>query len=957
MFFCAIRRILIGAPLCVLPLLSSEAVAWSLKTHVWIAQQVLNDAADGSVVINGVEYPIPSDIHAALQAFPDRYRMGSLGPDVFPDPVVGQMTTHPGIDGGWQADEWLGHVLNGAKSGEEIAYGYGYVGHAAGDIFAHTFVNSYAGDIFSLMDGETEVELRHFVLEKYIESVTPPVVDNTGRAIDLNSELKSPTGYLRDVLILGGDVSRQNLKSKAGGHLTAMYEVRRTVENLQRETQNVIAQLSTWAADYFSKQIQLEIDLATAKQAVEAAKVAVKVDEALLDARRASLQAALDALAEAKRIVAANPGLITSQQRLLSEQAKVAADLSVEAVRIAADAASAVAGLESNIARWASDLGNLVCNIPFVGELPSCRILKAAIAEARKAIDKWHEKVTEARRLVAEAEKLRDDFKRELDRLQDDLARAEQGLANGVYDAAVLAAETSLRTQEAIVEAKRNVVAEAEKLQQKISNELDAIIVITAELKKAIDRYNPLTLLISKWRDDIDVASEEYIKASERAGLKMLNSSGNPLHEYTEWWTCYGAVFQAVPKEVGQAGCLARNYVKDVQEEVGRVIDDLPEIVRWIVSPTRELAKQVERKVRPELEKAAFQIVAFLTNGSLAEFLELLIRPENASREKLVDVYRRDSSGKSLIVFGDVATVVEKDLSIVDGKLTPENFPALKHAVTLAKLTLLSPDQLDRMVVSVSGLNIAIPEGGWFKVRNGRYSLLLNSVRSIDGNHQWQAYGLPYPKRMGVAQRHPSEFPYGRDGIRDTSKGLPIWSNVLLRERVFLKLFPSGVIGALGDQSELQAGNYRFPACKGHPYPRTQDAATGAILDHDDTCTLLSSPNTELPSLPAATASEYNERFFECGKPLVGSRHWTVVGSYESESDARRRSESIRASFPDMFAQAWRPQGRNRFWTVMIAACTTRDNAVSARDVAVVRGIARDAYVWRPSLPWEPGEN
>ena len=78
------------------------------------------------------------------------------------------MTTHPGVDGGWTTERWLRKIVKELQAPDEIAFAYGFIGHASGDIFAHTFVNQYAGDIFVLTDKETQVELRHFSLEKYI---------------------------------------------------------------------------------------------------------------------------------------------------------------------------------------------------------------------------------------------------------------------------------------------------------------------------------------------------------------------------------------------------------------------------------------------------------------------------------------------------------------------------------------------------------------------------------------------------------------------------------------------------------------------------------------------------------------------------------------------------------------------------------------------------------------------
>lgn len=928
---------------------SPSAHAWSLKTHVWISQQVLNDAADGHLTIAGDNYDVPTNILQALRAHPDRYRMGSLGPDVFPDPIVGQMTTHPGVEGGWQTDDWLKHLLTNANSSEEVAFSYGFVGHAAADIFAHSYVNAYAGDIFLLTDGETEVELRHFVLEKYIEGLTPNPTDINGAEIDLSRDLGTATSFLRETLIKGGEVARQNLMSKAGYHLTSMHEVRHAVEELQKGTQGVIKTLTSWAAKFFEQQLKLEIDLASAKLAVQAAKTSLQAEEATMNLKRDAYQAALGALEEAKNIVQRNPRLITFNEQLWIEQGIIAADALAEAARIAAQALGAIDALEDTITGWADRLGNLVCNT-LLGFLPECKELQDKISGARRQIGDWHRRKDAAQRIADEAARLRDATKGILDNLRLELDRATKGLAEGTYDAAVAAAEADVRLQEQILDAKKKIVIEAEALSDKISNELENIIPIVAEIKKAIDSYNPLTLLIQNWLDDIDIAMEEYIKASHRAGLSMLQSTGNPLGEYQEWYACYGQVFVAAPKEVGQAGCLVRNFVEDVQGEVDRVIDGLPEIVRWIVAPTREIRKQVEKKVRPEIVKATFQIVRFLTDRSTAQFLELLTNQGNADRQKLNDVYGRDESGKGLITFGDVASVVERDLSIQNSKLTPEKFPALMNAVTLAKLTLLAPPELNRLVGNIAP---GSPTSEIFPTLGGNYTLLQNAVRSIDGNHQWQAYGLPYPRRIGVGHSGPARLTYGRDGYKDSAQGMPIWTNVYLRERVFSKLFPEGVLGALGQRKELQWGNYRFPACKQHPFPHTQDPQTGRLLSEDTTCSSLAQPDRDLSEFQTANRQQYLDRYFQCGKPLVGSPHWTIAGSYRTEKSVRQAVERLRQSYPDMTAEAWRPRGRNKYWTAMVAACTTLERAQEARDVVVRRGIAPDAFVWRPGLPWE----
>ena len=195
---------------------TAGAGAWGLKTHLWIAQEVLNDAGDGKVTLAGREYELPADVSDALRAYPERYRMGNMGPDVFPDPIVGQTTFHPGVDGGWQTDQWLKHLLDHADDAEERAFVYGFAAHAAGDIFAHTYVNAYAGDVFDLA-GERAVELRHFTLEKYIEARTPDLRGADGSAVAW-TDLGTATSFSRDFFIINDSAADQNLRARTGAH-------------------------------------------------------------------------------------------------------------------------------------------------------------------------------------------------------------------------------------------------------------------------------------------------------------------------------------------------------------------------------------------------------------------------------------------------------------------------------------------------------------------------------------------------------------------------------------------------------------------------------------------------------------------------------------------------------------------------------------------------------------------
>ena len=85
-----------------------EAFAWGKMTHVYTANLLSEDALDGSVTVgynvnseNGgqdLKYSIPQEYIDAIQAYPEMFRAGALGPDMYPDIITGQMYIHPEAD-------------------------------------------------------------------------------------------------------------------------------------------------------------------------------------------------------------------------------------------------------------------------------------------------------------------------------------------------------------------------------------------------------------------------------------------------------------------------------------------------------------------------------------------------------------------------------------------------------------------------------------------------------------------------------------------------------------------------------------------------------------------------------------------------------------------------------------------------------------------------------------------
>src|SRR6266516_6064427 len=178
--------------LCVTP---RAGGAFKPYTHSYSASQALTDAVDdGFVTINGRNYPVRSEVLAALRDWPQYFNAGVIGPDGFPDVLYGQAVIHP-VDTG----KWLGHLFSKAweaqadatltapEKSQILAFTYGYLTHGAGDMWAHTLINDFSGGVFppwaKVLNSisNASIAARHLILECYIGDATPGYDGNPDR--------------------------------------------------------------------------------------------------------------------------------------------------------------------------------------------------------------------------------------------------------------------------------------------------------------------------------------------------------------------------------------------------------------------------------------------------------------------------------------------------------------------------------------------------------------------------------------------------------------------------------------------------------------------------------------------------------------------------------------------------------------------------------------------------------
>lgn len=180
------------------------AEAWKPYTHNYTGDLARDDAVDdGMVTVLGREYPVNPRVVQALTQKRPWYDAGVVGPDAFPDLIMGQAVIHPENTG-----RWLDHLLDSAWAAqgsptytedqelEILAFSYGFLTHAAGDMWAHTIVNDFAGGVFPAVSeifsdpAKAVVAVKHIIIEGYVGDATSGFDGNPerGAAPGLNED-------------------------------------------------------------------------------------------------------------------------------------------------------------------------------------------------------------------------------------------------------------------------------------------------------------------------------------------------------------------------------------------------------------------------------------------------------------------------------------------------------------------------------------------------------------------------------------------------------------------------------------------------------------------------------------------------------------------------------------------------------------------------------------------------
>ena len=800
---------------------ASPSYAWKLETHYWLATEVLKEleSGQGSVGIPSKStYSIPPTLFQAISDKRGDYLLGVLGPDTYPDMVAGQMTTHPGLEATptdkkdilppakallnltqrslsgplWGTDDWLHWVRSKALSSplpesgrkRELAFAYGYLTHAAMDMWAHSYVNLYSGDVFSMTD-EQEVEFRHMAIESLIKRTHKSIFDDPaamtqeqaglelrnrlGKPLNLAkgfpdelSKITAPVDFVRQTLVLNSTVANQYAREISTLHLFAMYvywaevgEIRGRMQPL-RDTVNAAAQ--------------------EADRKVRDAEAAFNVADAALRATGQAYSIAYDAFKAAERI---------------ATDAAAALDKAIRDTRRNLN-------LGDNIDNWPPPAKALI-----QGAQEAARLANNALTSARNEYNRQKDK---------------------RDRLQNDQEKALRTIDTEK------AARTAVRQ---VRDQSLNVIdGGVTAWQEGIEDSVDAYILAWEDTSKELmrphgarfspngDVTEPLKQWVTCWGPTFGLpvltqiapvcqkARTSYLNASDTVKV-LLQNALIPQPVRTAIENLDRMMAQAVQQVVPQAAQMISNTIRI---DNGAIAGYARSIIN--LRAKEPTLKEIDADFANDISQK--QLTVFPVNFTALLYQDMGLGPAGNNPPH---------SNKSL-----------SDL---------KNFAALQNAFTMAKLVLLDGPDLNRLTLPTVGSSIGMrmpempkntpPPTGPYNIQAPAGEILIGAVRSIDGDHQWQKFAPKLPRRTPIdcsrrwpakseAEQYCSPRIFGYDAKDPGKGGLKFWQNPELRQSVFYKIFQGpltpGLVSALGPQ-KLARG---IGICPTDPFPPTDGA-------------------------------------------------------------------------------------------------------------------------------------
>ena len=799
---CLRMRAVLTACLLSVPTLGHAS---KIDTHLWVGLQVINDLEDDgkiTVKLGGrpVALPVPVEVKNAILAHRNEYLIGNIGPDALPDVVVGQALVHPGRATGWKTHDWMTFLL--AKSQDNplgTALAYGVLGHAAADVFAHTSVNQYAGDIFDLTD-ETLVEQRHVALESFISRFNPPFLNAAGQDLGAPWTLVQPgdamANFVRDVLIYDDQAAGQYSDGGFGKHLSAYRGYRNAVQRaadspLWRDIDKAVVQI---IAAYFDIQASSE----------EAGRLVDFLNNEVIPRVQNRINLTQD---QVNRLNAAINRFDAAHFQVLNDALR-------QVMRVNSQIAGKVAERLEAEGRLCRTISEQVCSWiaccivpkPFGGCLvsdPFCSQVCNWVT--RRQCD-----------LGEEAGQAAADLIRRIDQelngtggLHDQLLQS----ANQLRDQAVAARNGGLDLAQRLID-----------LQQVVGN-----------------NTSPVKALLTNWVGDLDVAMAAYVKAATNMMINTMDPTASALSPMADWWDCYHLTMAGVPAPVGTGSCGFRGSVEGTWAALQSMADIVADAA--LLAPSSLAGVPSPAQIRAEIERLKSEAIDQLKDAAIDALIDILpqevqdiisVLNEDMTKARLRYYFTKPEtdSTKGLLMIGDVDRRVKAEMQLTPSNTyDPERYALVYNAVVLAKLALLDNDGL-ALLAQEAGVPLAADGTALFA---GTANVVADSLTSIDGNHAWMPVAPPRPDGNGAPYRRAgpgSGYPYpeGYASVAGFVPWKPEARSALFRS-LFIGPLSSGIEspGEIGMPEVLRA-DYPYRPCKAYPFPNDENDTTCAGL-------------------------------------------------------------------------------------------------------------------------------
>jgi len=739
----------------------SSSFAFKVDTHVWIGQQVLNDLSDNAITIdidgNPQTFPVDPAVADAIKSNPSQFRMGNIGPDALPDILTGQQVVHPGIPTGWKTDDWLEWLLKNANTPDEKAFAYGYLGHAAADIFAHTYINQYAGSEFKLFDTDVDptaqVEIRHFLLESYIAKHNPDFIDANGSNLGAPYNIIStPSDFIVRSLIFNDTATAQyDVGGGAGIHLSAINRLRNNLKaflapdgDLAKIEAFFAAQAISYATnlsinqnlalDLVNLQNQFTSDLNNAVDKLQATKDAVlaKVSDVVQD--------------HAAQVAKLNTGVITT------------IDLTKQLLDLAGQLAAETQKLNAIPDKIAEQICNNVCSNNY------CGILFPTICGTTCSLvcsDVW-----KINPLWLQQKLVVDNIQSAIDAAKAALNKLDTELTNAVND---------------LVKAQ---LAYYDLLNQEINLAIDVAQRYTFQL-------DPLRGHLEGYLKDIEDSMYAYVGMSQDTIIELMKPNGSPLAPAKNWLECWGpSVLLTIPGPITNANCKVISELEAINAEIDKLLNEILSnpLINPLLAQAQALKVKIQTLLEEEAKKLAYEFANRLTGLDVEKLVDMITSDPSAT---LNTVFSSDNTSLGLLIIPDMAQRADAEMHLSPaGSFDSTQFSVVKDAITMAKLALLSVDQLNNLAQATGAGRIYGLSG------NSIVNVLVGAVQSIDGNHQWMELAPPYPRTLPdpLAAEHTYGYPFNPTGIKT---GMLLWNSDDAAANAFRRIFQGPLNGGL----------------------------------------------------------------------------------------------------------------------------------------------------------------